>query len=234
MTKSNQKSSPYFEVLFFPIIATSPPAGIRNGLLGLTLLAAAREARTNGVRRHQILLWKGRPSAPNVAEMSSSHLTKSFQCSETSASSVSTADTRARSIVGSQRKFWINRIPGLYVIDRGARDYPLPPCTWTSSHKDSKQPRQSFNHSRYAHRNTVQITRMMALKGEGGGEGELQDTNIYVHVRSLEGFVIESSLPINEAIFCSTQYIFSSVCPPAELWQIDAGPVYLFIRHPGD
>lgn len=72
------------------------------------------------------------------------------------------------------------------------------------------------------------------LKGRGGGEEELQDINIYVHVRSLEGFVIESSLPINEAIFCSTQYIFSSVCPPAELWQIDAGPVYLFIRHPGD
>lgn len=39
----------------------------------------------------------------------------------------------------------------------------------------------------HAHRNTVQITCMMAL--EGGGE-ELQDTNIYVHVRSLEVFVI--------------------------------------------
>lgn len=54
----------------------------------------------------------------------------------------------------------------------------------------------------HAHRNTVQITRMMALKGWGGGE-ELQDINIYVHVRSLEVFVIESSLPVNEAIFCS-------------------------------
>lgn len=37
---------------------------------------------------------------------------------------VTTAGTPARSIVCSQRWFWINRIPLLYVIDRGARDYP--------------------------------------------------------------------------------------------------------------
>lgn len=108
--------------------------------------------------------------------------------SSLSASSVSTADTRARSIVGSQRKFWINRIPGLYVIDRGARDYPLPPCTWTSSHKDSKQPRQSFNHSRYAHRNTVQITRMMALKGEGGVRESCR-ISIYMYMSGLWRFL---------------------------------------------
>lgn len=64
----------------------------------------------------------------------------------------------------------------------------LTPCIWTHSHKDNKQPRQSFNH-RYSR------------SQKHSSDHTVLCVCVCVYVTSLEVFVIEWHLQITESIF---------------------------------
>lgn len=165
----------------------------------------------------------------------SSHLTKSFQCLEISASSVllwpplihelgALCDLKDNfGLTEFLFCMWLTEVPGITL---------LPPCIWTSSHKDSKQPRQSFNH-RYTLTETLSKSHVWwRLKG---GEEELQDINIYMYMSGLLRF-----LSLNQVCLSMRQYsvlrdlfyypIYIQFCMPTCLVLADRRRSCIFVR----